>query len=146
MEDEEPLCVQWIEKSKKAQLAALELVSVAIDSAASRFYYAAYQAVTALMHSRGHHPPQIDGVQREGWTHEDTPFMVENMLKPVLTQGQRRQVAGDLRKLYRFRIYADYAGERGITGAQLEKIRMMSGRIVKVAQEILIDGRQRRRN
>jgi len=45
-----------------------------LRSSASRYYYAAYQAVTALLVYRGLTPP----ADREAWSHEDTPDLLQD--------------------------------------------------------------------
>ena len=50
-------------------------------SAASRYYYAAYQAVTALLLYRGLTPPE----GREAWSHEDTPLSCRDQLRALDT-------------------------------------------------------------
>ena len=51
-------------------------------SGASRAYYAAYQAVTALLLYAKQTPPE----GREAWSHEVTPDLVKNLPKAILTQ------------------------------------------------------------
>ena len=144
MNEEETLWRQWLGKSERTQLGALSLIEVDKDSAVSRFYYTVYQAATALLHYRGGHPPPMMGeVRRESWTHEDTPILVENVLEKLLQKRDRDKIARYLKELYRFRIYADYSGSQRVSEGELNQIRKMSNWVVKIAQEVMTDGRKR---
>jgi uncharacterized protein (UPF0332 family) len=80
-------------------------------SAVSRFYYAAYQAMTALLLYERQEPPVVGGVQRESWSHEVTPQMVlENLGRVVPNRKDRYDFRRRLRELYNARVYADYSG------------------------------------
>lgn len=120
----------WLEMAKESQQAALGVESISKRSALSRHYYASYQAVTALLHYLGQIPP----IDRDGWNHQDTPAMILDHLRDNNT---RRNVSGFLRKLYRYRIFADYTPNQEFTDTNLSEARKMSGYIVKVAQEMI---------
>ena len=76
-------------------------------SAASRYYYAAYQAATALLLYRGMTPP----TGREAWNHVDTPMLLQDQLRaPTRSSDLRNDLARRLRELYQLRLEADYSG------------------------------------
>jgi uncharacterized protein (UPF0332 family) len=103
-------------------------------SSASRYYYAAYQSVTALLLHVGLAPPG----GREAWSHDDTPELVREHLRGVIrSRDQRNDVADRLRRLYKTRLGADYVSADPITSKTLETVRKDAGYIIKVAQSIL---------
>ncbi len=141
-EEEKPLWFLWMKRAEQKQKDALNLVGEGRYSAIALEYYVAYQSVTALLHYRGGlQPPLFEGLQRESWTHEKTPELVEDALKPLLDIGQRKRMASYMKKLYRFRIYADYVASETVTEVDLNQVRKMSGWIIKTAQQIMFDGR-----
>lgn len=97
---------QWqimAQESEKAARAAE--AEGCLRSAASRYYYAAYQAATALLVYRGLTPPQ----DRQAWPHDLTPDLVVEQLEPLLRSRDRRNdMARRLRELYKRRVVADY--------------------------------------
>lgn len=125
----------WIGMARESQEAA-EILSGQgrLRDAASRFYYAAYQATTALLHYRGLTPPQ----GREAWSHDDTPDLVLSQLAPVLaSRDVRRRVARMLRGLYELRVRADYHASADVNADALVVARRESGYVVSEARKIL---------
>jgi len=110
------------------------LVQSRLRDAASRFYYAAYQATTALLHYRGLMPPQ----GREAWSHDDTPDLVLDQLASFLaSRDVRRRIARTLRELYEVRIQADYHASADINRDVVTRARRGTGYILSVAQAVL---------
>lgn len=103
-------------------------------SSASRFYYASYQAMTALLRYKGDLTPSQD---REAWNHEDTPNMVVAHLAHLIPQrGRREDLKNRLRLLYKIRISADYISADDVQ-THLGKVRKDAEFLVKVAKGIV---------
>lgn len=79
----------WREMAQESEKAArLAEADGCLRSAASRYYYAAYQAATALLLYRGLTPP----AEREAWSHENTPQLMWEQMEPhhpLARQAQR---------------------------------------------------------
>jgi uncharacterized protein (UPF0332 family) len=106
-------------------------------SSVSRYYYAAYQATTAVLLHLGLVPP----AGRQGWSHADTPEVIRDHLRPIVRSSHHRNdLASRLLKLYRTRVAADYVGSDPITSTTVEAARKDAGRIIKVAPSILPHG------
>ena len=125
----------WIamarESSETAQMAE---AAGHLRSAASRYYYAAYQAVTALLHYRGAAVP----AGRQAWGHDQTPDLIVDQLAPLLkARDKRKDLARRLERLYKTRIIADYLADQPLRVGGLQAIRRESNYIVKVAEKIL---------
>lgn len=73
-------------------------------SAASRAYYAAYQAVTAVLLYAKQRPP----AGRDAWSHEVTPELLRTTRMSFLDQNKRYNLSARLSVLYKLRITADY--------------------------------------
>lgn len=102
--------------------------------AARRYYYAAYQAVTALLLYRGLTPP----TGREAWSHEETPTLLQDQLQALIRSRDRRNDLADrLAKLYRLRLIADYKATRFVVAAQVVKAGRDARFILRVADEKL---------
>ncbi len=109
-----------------------------LRSAASRYYYAAYQAVTALLHYRGATVP----AGRQAWGHDQTPDLIVDQLAPLLkARDKRNNLARRLERLYKTRIIADYMADTPIRVEGLESVRRDSNYILKVAEKILPERR-----
>jgi uncharacterized protein (UPF0332 family) len=133
---------QWIMIAEESRRAALEMTDEPAfrRSRASRYYYAAYQAVTALLLYEGQTPPIVDGIERESWSHEVTPTMaLDNLGRVLPVRKKRYQIRSGLQELYKIRIFADYSGANEITAERLKAARKLSSHIVKVARDILPD-------
>lgn len=119
------------ESEKVAQLAE---ASGYFRSAASRYYYAAYQAITALLLYRGLTPP----VDRQAWSHDQTPDLINEQLEPFLrSRDKRTDLARRLERLYKTRIIADYMADRPVRADSLKIVRRDASYILKVAERIL---------
>ena len=129
----------WLEMAREASEAAAEAeASGHMRSAASRYYYAAYQAVTALLHYRGVAVPE----GRQAWSHDQTPGVITAQLTPVLkARDKREDLAQRLERLYKTRIIADYLATQPIRAGTLQLIRKDSNYILKVAEKILPERR-----
>jgi uncharacterized protein (UPF0332 family) len=103
-------------------------------SCASRVYYASYQAVSAVHLYIGMTPPP----EREAWSHEDTPKMIEDHWhKYEGSRDKRREIARKLRSLYNLRLSADYFGDGKTNGATAQKAVRDASFILKTAYGIL---------
>lgn len=108
-----------------------------LRSAASRYYYAAYQAVTALLHYRGVAVPE----NRQAWSHDQTPNLIVEQLAPLLkSRDRRRDLARRLERLHKTRIIADYLADIPLQAGSLESLRRDSNYVIKVAEKILPEG------
>ncbi len=125
----------WREMARESEEAArLAEGAGCLRSAASRYYYAGYQAVTALLLYRGLTPP----IDREAWNHEDTPYLVEAQMSPLVkNRQQRKDIVFRLRALYRRRIAADYSGLVIIPEDQVIKAGRDARYILRVVNEHL---------
>jgi len=102
-------------------------------SAVSRYYYASYQAMSALILYVGLTPPE----GREAWGHEQTPILIKEHLRVVIPNtGRRQDLAGRLGKLYKLRVVADYISTENVAGS-LEQVRKNAVFLLKVTQDIL---------
>ncbi len=96
-------------------------------SAASRAYYAAYQAATALLLYTKRVPPE----GREAWGHEATPDLLNDTPSAVLSLTTRRSLTKRLEELYQVRLVADYRGEEDVTAAALRDTVRSAAFIIK---------------
>ena len=105
-----------------------------LRSAASRYYYAAYQAATALFLYRGLTPPAL----REAWSHDETPEIMLNDLSPLIrSRYTRSDLSARLDDLYNLRVTADYKASRTVDSDNVEKARKDAGFILSRAEKIL---------
>jgi hypothetical protein len=127
---------RWLVMAQESEVAAGLLAGNGIfRPAASRYYYAAFQAATAMLHYQGKlAPPIIEGIRWEHWGHDKTPKMISDNLKEIIpSQVKRRDLRGKLELLYRMRLFADYATQEVITKKQLYLLKRNARFIVKVA-------------
>jgi uncharacterized protein (UPF0332 family) len=124
----------WLRMAMESQRAALASEAEGCcRSSVSRYYYAAFQAISAVLLYAGCVPPEGE----EAWSHAQTPDMLRVHFEPyVRKRDVRKSLASDLSELYKLRIYADYRGRVVIDG-RLAEARRCSNRLVKVASEIL---------
>lgn len=113
--------------------AALQIMSDKPRSAANRFYFASYQAISALLLYSDEKPP----VGREAWSHADTPDMIVNNLKGLIPgRGDREDMKNRLGLLYKSRVSADYVtGDDLRTG--INQVRKDATYVITVARDIL---------
>ena len=125
----------WMAMAREASETAAEAENSSwLRSAASRYDYAAYQAVTALLHYRGVAVPE----GRQAWSHDQTPGLIVEQLEPLLkTRDKRNALARRLERLYKTRIIADYMADTPLRAEGLRSVRRDSNYILKVAEEIL---------
>lgn len=102
-------------------------------SSASRSYYAAYQASSAVLLYMGTTPPE----DREAWSHEATPGLLRQRLGPVLTRSQCFDMARRLGLLYKLRVEADYISIDGAESKTAAAALKDASFMVKVVREIL---------
>ncbi len=102
-------------------------------SSVSRYYYSAYQAVSAVLIYRGLTPPP----EEEAWGHASTPDMlVEHFGTYIRSKDVRQRYANQLRELYAWRIKADYRGNEQLR-ASIGVVRKNANRLVEMAEGIL---------
>jgi len=108
-------------------------------SCASRCYYAAYQGATALLL----YAKQVPPVEREAWSHEVTPELVQKLPAPFWVRQPRNQVASRLGDLYKLRLRADYKfeGDVGTETFVLRDALKSSSHVVRTIISVLITGR-----
>jgi uncharacterized protein (UPF0332 family) len=125
----------WQDMARESEEAArMAEVGGCLRSAASHYYYAAYQAVTALLLYRGLTPP----LDREAWSHEETPALLQDQLRTLIRSRDRRNdLATRLKQLYRRRLTADYQSAKTVTAAQVIKAGQDARFILRVVDEKL---------
>jgi len=102
-------------------------------SSASRAYYAAYQAATALLLYAKQSPPE----GREAWSHEATPGLLGSMPRTLLTPTRQRDMGNRLSDLYDLRLIADYRGEEDVETAALRAAIRSAAFILKTIGNVL---------
>ncbi len=125
----------WQQMARESEEAArLAEAGGCLRPAASRYYYAAYQAVTALLLYRGLTPPE----GREAWSHVDTPQLLQDQLRPLIrSRSGRNDLAQRLTDLYRLRVAADYEGAEIIGTSRVQRAGKDSRYIVRIMSDIL---------
>jgi len=125
----------WQEMAAESERAARNAAQDhCLRSSVSRYYYAAYQATTALLLYRKLTPP----VNREAWSHDMTPIILREQLETLIaSRDQRRNLASRLERLYKTRISADYMGSEMIDALKLNFARKDAGYILKTIFDIL---------
>lgn len=125
----------WQDMARESEEAArLAEAGGCLRPAASRYYYAAYQAVTALLLYRGLTPP----LDREAWNHEDTPALLQDQLRTLIrSRDKRNDLAARLVDLYRVRIIANYQGRRVVSLSRLAGAGRDARYILRVMEGVL---------
>lgn len=125
----------WLEMARESEEAAQRAEADGhFRSAASRYYYAAYQAVTALLLYRRVPTPE----DHQAWSHDQTPDLIREQLGPLLRlRDKRNDLAWRLERLYKTRIVADYIADRTLSADSLKIVRRDAGYILKVAERVL---------
>jgi uncharacterized protein (UPF0332 family) len=133
------LWTPWIHMALDSRDSAnVALNSSSYRSAASRYYYAAFQAATALLHYCRQTPPIVEGVRREAWSHEVTPDLFEEQLKPFVSNHGRRQILrSKLRGLRKTRISADYISADRLEIKTVQRAKTDAGYIITAVRSIL---------
>ncbi len=128
----------WSEMSRDSLVAANSLETVSTRSSISRYYYAAYQAVTAVLHYRADlAPPE----EREAWNHMQTPLMVRDHFGiSIRSTKTLNNLVSSLTYLYKLRIFADYISVN--VEGMLDKARKEAGFLVRTCEGILHEGRR----
>ena len=128
---------QWREMARESLTAARILETKAVyRSSVSRYYYCAYQAITAVLLYRGLAPPASE----EAWGHGSTPDLVVEQLEVFIRRrDDRRRYAEMIRNLYEWRIQADYRGGSKLD-TKIEECRKYAYRLVRIMDDILPEG------
>ena len=125
---------KWWKMAQDSLASALLLQQHGQDRAsASRSYYSAYQAATALLLYQNLIPPQ----GREAWSHDLTPDLLRNIPGKLLKTNISKDIALRLEGAYDLRLIADY-----ISGVQVDEVKLKVslksvGFIYKVVRDIL---------
>lgn len=130
---------RWLAMAHESRAAAVQSQEAGRPrSAASRFYYTAYQAASALLLYCRLTPPTISGQRRESWSHGEMPGLLHAVLQRFVPDRRR---CGDVRAklggLYKVRVSADYISADDISPATLAAVRRDAGYILKLAQDII---------
>lgn len=125
---------QWWNMAQ-GSLAAAQLLAKQGEarSSASRAYYAAYQAVTAVLLYHKLTPP----AGREAWSHDATPELIRELQGTIIRQDARKDVALRLEAAYRERLIADYMGAAEVRAATLKILLKDASFIAKLASDVL---------
>ena len=128
----------WWEMACESEAAARQAEADGhLRSSASRYYYAAYQAVTALLLYRGMTPP----AEREAWGHIETPPLLRDYLRSLIRlRDKRSDLAARLVDLYRLRLAADYESHSLVDAAKITRAARDAGYILKITGGILPKG------
>lgn len=106
-----------------------------LSPAASRAYYAAYQAATSMLHQNGGLTrPVINNVSREGWRHDQTPDLIVDHSNRLPLKRRKNELAGKLKSLYRLRLSADYISNDTVGSSAVQSALSDAGQIVKAAE------------
>lgn len=128
---------QWLLMARGSLASArLLLRQEEIRSSASRAYYAAYQAVTAILLYHGMTPPE----DREAWSHDATPDLIRRLAPTALRQDRRKDIAQRLADLYDLRVTADYISLVEVEELSLKTALKNASFIVGVAGNVLPRG------
>lgn len=126
---------KWLVMARQSfETADLSKNSGDMRSAASRYYYAAYQAVTELFLYRGLTPP----AGREAWSHDETPDIMVNDLSPLIrARDTRNDLSVRLISLYDLRVIADYRASKTLDDEEAKEARKDAGFILSRIERIL---------
>ena len=126
---------RWLQMAR-GSLAAAQALAVQGEarSSASRAYYAAYQAVTAILLYHNMTPP----VDREAWSHDATPDLIRRLASITINQDTRKDVARRLVDCYQLRLTADYIGATEVGKTELKAALKNASYIVGVAGVVLL--------
>ena len=116
---------------------ALQRSPATYRSSVSRHYYAAYQAVTALLIARGRTLPKDE----EAWSHLTTSEMLSEELRASgHTDEARRKWRDDLKDLYRARLVADYSARLYVGEADVIQASERSRGIIDLVSDLRSKG------
>ncbi len=125
---------RWWAMAQGSLVAAQSLERLGeVRSSASRAYYAAYQAATALLLYHSLTPPE----GREAWSHETTPELVRQLPSRLLKPELGKDFALRLAAAYELRLAADYVGNAEVDAAKLRTSLKNTRFISSVVQDIL---------
>ena len=124
---------QWREMSVESLEAARSVERYHPRSSVSRYYYAAYQQVTAVLHYHGGLVPPDN---REAWKHKDTPDMIAAHFRRFISRRVVNGLINELTYLYQLRIYSDYVSNVIVLN-QVKDARKSSLYIISVCVKIL---------
>lgn len=127
----------WILAQESQQGAKAAEEKACLRSAVSRYYYAAFQAATAVLHYVKLTPPEGE----QGWSHQSTPDMLEEHLRPYIpSRATRHRLRQQLRDLYKYRISADYKGNEQVDASDVQSAKRIVGFITSQIESVLPGG------
>lgn len=127
---------EWQQMALASQKAAQISETTDPRSCISRYYYAAYQAVTAVLLYQGTIPP----AGREAWSHDATPGLLVEKWVTLLKLNERQDLARRLKELYKLRVSADYAGNVVVDRAAVKDARKDCNFLIRTVNGILPRG------
>ena len=118
----------------QGSLAAAQLLAKEgeVRSSASRAYYAAFQAVTALLLYHEMTPPN----GREAWSHEATPELFRRLSGTIISEDARKDIKQRLEASYELRVVADYISQANPEKAKLKLSLKDAAFTVKLADDV----------
>lgn len=126
----------WHQMALASQKAAQTLETTDPRSCVSRYYYAAYQAATAVLLYQEAIPP----AGREAWSHDTTPGLLVEKWGTLLKLNERQDLARRLKELYKLRISADYAGNVVVDREAVKDARRDCNFLIRTMSSILQRG------
>ena len=129
----------WRDMARESIRAARMMEKEYPRSSISRYYYASFQIVTAVLLTRGDLTPP-DG--REAWNHENTPMMVHaHFGSYVKSRKQRNEMVSQLAHLYKMRVLADYVSQP-LSGTASKLASKYSTFLARISESILREGEE----
>lgn len=126
----------WHTMASASQQAAQSLEALDPRSCVSRYYYGAYQGVTAVLLYQGATPP----AGREAWNHEATPELLVEKWESLLKRDACQDLAQRLKRLYKIRVNADYVGNDETGTNEVREAGKTCNFILKTVNALLVGG------
>jgi len=129
---------QWMNKSQASITAARNSLAAGdLAAAASRAYFAAFQAVSGALIKRGYQPNMATG----NWGHLGTQNQFSVLIRQIRSKQRRlRQAREKFTNLYLTRPIADYGDDSKLTVNVVEQSVREAGQIVFLMQLLIEDG------
>ena len=132
--DKEQSWNKWLNSAVESLEAALVLEQHGfLRSSASRGYYAAYQAATALLLYSRQRPPE----GREAWSHDLTPDLLQRIPGAFWNQDRKNDASARLADLYKLRIVADYKFGGNISDSELNTALKSASYTVRIVAKVI---------
>ncbi len=129
---------QWMHKSKASIVAARNSLRAGDFAAAvSRAYFAAFQAVTGALITRGYQPNPATG----NWGHLGTQNQFMVLIRRVRSKQRRLRLAKEnFKNLYLYRPRADYGDDSIFTPQKAQQLVRDAGQVVSLIQKLIEEG------